>query len=115
MCQRLMGSLDLIKAVRGAYRSKEGFDEHRTTRHSVPDSLGDQLKGAWFCLRKGLLRPKSNSVEADCYPLDSLGKPDGKVQKCLHDVHDKGINKIRDNFKGKLYDCFPDLRFKLLM
>jgi hypothetical protein len=48
MCERLMGSIDLLKASRGAYTSKAGFDVHSTTRHSVADPFHDQLKGAWF-------------------------------------------------------------------
>ena len=50
-CQRVMGSIDVFKASRGAYTSKAGFDEHTTTQHSVTDPLADQLKGAWFCIR----------------------------------------------------------------
>ena len=79
-----MASLDMFKSIRSAYQSKEGFDEHTTKRHSVSDALADQCKGAWFCIKEGLLRPKDNSIEApDCYPLDNSGKPRGKVANCF--------------------------------
>ena len=116
MCQRIMASLDMFKSIRSAYQSKEGFDEHTTRRHSVSDSLADQYKGAWFCVKEGLLRPKDNSIEApDCYPLDNSGKPSGKVANCFIDVEEKGCEKVNDNFKTKLYESFPDLRFELLI
>lgn len=115
MCQRVMGSIDLFKASRGAYTSKAGFDEHTTTRHSVADPFADQLKGAWFCLRNGLLDPKREPEEIPCcYPLDGQGKPSGKVSKAFLDVTEKGVIKISQNFKFKLYDSFPELRYQLL-
>jgi hypothetical protein len=110
-----MGSIDLFKSVRGAYRSKNGFDEHTTTRHSVPDPFDDKVKGAWFCARKGLLKANVNATEApDCYPLDCLGKTSGKVLNCFVDVEEKGNAKVKDNFNSKLYESFSDLRFELL-
>ena len=53
MCERLMANLDMMKYMRRSYMSKEGFDVHPTSRHSVQSSLPDQLKGAWFCLKRG--------------------------------------------------------------
>jgi hypothetical protein len=49
-----------------------------------------------------------------CYPLDKGGKPFGLVPKSLQDVDDKGLRKISENFSFKLYESFPDLRYKLL-
>ena len=110
-----MGSLDLFKSVRGAYSSKEGFDVHTTSRHSEADPLADQLKGAWFCVQKGLLQADEKSTEKpDCYPLDCEGVPTGQVSNCFLDVCEKGTRKLKDNFRAKLYDSFPDLRFQLL-
>ena len=108
-----MGSIDLFKSVRGAYKSKQGFDEHSTTRHSVPDSLDDQIKGAWFCVSKGLLKANVNATGApDCYPLDCLGKPSGKVLNCFIDVEENGNAKVKDNFSGKLYESFSDYIYR---
>ena len=56
-----MGSIDIFKSSREAYRSKHGFDEHTTTRHSVADSFADQLKGAWFCAQKMAVEPHEGS------------------------------------------------------
>jgi hypothetical protein len=55
MCKRLMGSIDLLKFVRKTYMGKEGFDMHSTSRHSEQSSFPDQIKGAWFCLKRGFL------------------------------------------------------------
>ena len=115
-----MASLNMFKSIRSACQSKEGFDEHTTRRHSVSDPLADQYKGAWFCVKEGLLRPKDNSIEApECYTLDNSGKPSGKVDVVLLlfniDVEEKGYEKVNDNFKTKLYELFPDLRFELLI
>ena len=114
MCERLMGSIDLFKACRGAYTAKTGFDEHSTTRHSVADPFHDQKKGAWFCLQNHLLDPDNGEEIPCCYPLDKGGKASGKVPKSLLDVEDKGILKVSQNFNFKLYESFPDLRYNLL-
>ena len=116
MCQRIMGSLDIFKSARRAYRSKAGFDEHTTTRHSVPDSVPDQMKGAWFCLKHGWLKPQEESPDGpDCFTLDGNGKPSGKVPSSCLDVTEKGLSKIKENFKSKLFESFPDLRYQILL
>ena len=110
-----MGSIDIFKSSREAYRSKHGFDEHTTTRHSVADSFADQLKGAWFCAQKGLLNPMKDPEDNPCcYPFDGSGQPNGSVPKAFLDVTEKGTKKILENFEFKLYDSFPELRYKLL-
>ena len=114
MCERLMGSIDLLKACRQAYSSKAGFDEHSTTRHSVADPFPDQIKGAWFCLKHGLLNPKANEEFPHSYALDGDGKPTGRVPKQLLDVTSKGISKISQNFSFKLYESFPEIRYEVL-
>lgn len=116
MCKRLMGSIDLFKQTRSAYTSKDAFDVHSTSRHSVAEPFLDQLKGAWFCLNNGLLDPsKSPEALPACYPVDGQGCEGGSVSKCYLDVQEKGVKKVADNFKSKLYDCFPDLRYQLLL
>lgn len=114
MCERIMSSIDLFKAVRKVYSSKQGFDEHTTQRHSVPNSFPDQLKGMWFCLRNGLLNGMQSDDSPDVYTLEGSGKPSGKVQKWLLDVNEKGTKKVAEKFKDKLYEAFPDLHFNLL-
>ena len=111
-----MGSIDLFKQARSEYTSKEAFDVHVTSRHSVSEPFLDQLKGAWFCLNKGLLDPtKSPEAIPVCYPIDGLGGKGGPVSKCYLDVQEKGIARVTENFKSKLYDSFPDLRYQLLL
>lgn len=109
-----MSSIDLFKAVRKAYSSKQGFDEHTTQRHSVPNSFLDQLKGTWFCLKSGFFNGVQSDDPPDVYTLEGSGKPSGKVQKCHLDVNGKGTKKVVEKFKDKLYESFPDLHFDLL-
>ena len=116
MCRRLMGSLDMLKEIRFGYTSKDAFDIHSTTRHSVADPFQDQLKGAWYCLRNGWLSPMASPEDSPlCFPVDGQGNSSGKVPKCFLDVHEKGLKKIKADFSRKLYDCFPDLRYELLL
>ena len=89
-----MGSIDIFKSSREAYRSKYGFDEHTTTRHSVTDSFGDQLRGAWFCAQKWLSNPtKDPQNSPSCYPFHSFGEPNGKVSNTFLDVAKKRNNE----------------------
>ncbi len=113
MCERLMANLDMMKYLRRCYMSKEGFDVHPTSRHSVQSSLPDQLKGAWFCLKRGFFENKGRQ-EVEHYPLENNGDASGKISKNLICVQQKGREKIKQNFKAKLYDCFPDLRYTIL-
>ena len=116
MCQMLMGSIDLFKMTRAAYTAKEAFDVHSTSRHSVPDCFRDQLKGAWFCLQKELLLPSEAEDDVPkCLLVDGEGGKEGKVSKCFLEVQEKSCKKITDNFENKLYECFPDLRYQLLL
>ncbi len=111
MCERLMANLDMLKYIRRAYMEKDGFDVHPTSRHSVQDPLPDQVKGAWFCVQKAFFE-ENERKEIECYSLDGKGDATGKVPKNLINVVTKGKEKIRDGFKAKLYDSFPDLRYK---
>ena len=52
--QRIVGNLNLVESVRKSYTGKKAFNEHTTKRHSIPSSLPDQLKGAWYCIKFGL-------------------------------------------------------------
>ena len=114
MCERLMANIDLLKSVRRAYMNKQAFDVHNTSHHSVQSSLPDQIKGAWFCVQKEFFRNKQRT-EIECYPVDSKGNASGKVPKNLVDVIHKGKEEITSSFMEKLYECFPDLRYTILM
>ena len=113
MCERLMANLDMMKYLRRSYMNKDGFDVHPTSRHSVQSSMPDQLKAAWFCLKKGFFENKGRQ-DMECYPLSNNGCASGKVSKNLMCVQEKGKQKIKENFKSKLYDCFPDFRYTIL-
>ena len=114
MCERLMANLDMLKSIRRAYMAKEGFDIHPTSRHSVSSALPDQFKGAWFCLKKGFFKT-SEREEVECYPLENGCCASGKVPRNLLNLTVKGKEKIKGHFEAKLYECFADLRYKILM
>ena len=113
MCKRLMGNIDLLKFVRKVYMGKEGFDMHSTSRHSEQSSFPDQIKGAWFCFEARFLC-ECQAKEVECYPVDKKGEAAGKVPQNLLDVIKKGKSKISEQFQGKLYESFPDLRYDML-
>lgn len=113
MCERLMANIYMLKLLRGAYMGKEGFDVHHTSRHSEQTSFPDQLKGAWFCLQKGFFRSDNRQV-VECYPVEKKGNAEGKIPKNWIHVVEKGQAKIKENFKAKLYESFPDLRYEIL-
>ncbi|KAJ7388110.1 hypothetical protein OS493_039751 [Desmophyllum pertusum] len=48
MCERIMSSIDLFKAVRKAYSSKQGFDEHTTQSILCQTHFQTSLKALGF-------------------------------------------------------------------
>jgi hypothetical protein len=52
--------------------------------------------------------------EVECYPVDKKGEAVGKVPQNLLDIVKKGKSKISKQFKAKLYESFPDLRYDIL-
>lgn len=113
MCKRLMANIDMLKLIRAAYLGKEGFNVYHTSRHSEQSSYPDQVKGAWFCLRSNFFA-NAKRQEVECYPLDKKGVAEGKLPNHLIDVIGKGKIKVKETFKEKLYECFPDLRYDML-
>ena len=113
VCERIMGNLDLFKAVRRGYGDHSCFDIHHTIRHNVPDPIVDQVKGAWFALNKGLFKA-SRKRQVDCYPLSNEGMPFGKLTLMYLDVYSSGKKKVEDKFEQKVYETFPDLRYSIL-
>ena len=88
-CLQIAGSLDIIHGAREVYRSKKAFDEHSTTRHSVPSRLADQLKGAWFCVTCGLL---SGLRDENPFVIDGSSE-ERLVPNFVIDVNNKGVEK----------------------
>ena len=105
--------IDMLKMVRASYMGKDGFDVHHRSRHSEQTAFPDQLKGAWFCLQKGFFT-SSGRKEVECYPVDQKGSTEVKIPKNLINVVEKGQAKIKENFKAKLFESFPDLRYEIL-
>ncbi len=114
MCEKIMANLDLFRHIRVAYKSKQAFEVHSTSKHSVANFFPDQLKVAWFCVRKGFFKQHKHYTSIDCFPVDGKGKAFGVVPTNLINAYEKGKKKINENFKEKLYDAFSDLRFSIL-
>ena len=49
----------------------------------------------------------------ECYPLENNGDASGNIFKNLICVQQKG-KKIKQTFKAKLYNSFPDMRYTIL-
>ena len=62
---------------------------------------------------KGLFQEQEEKG-CECYPISAKGVPFGKVPSNLIDVYDKGKEKIRKTFAQKLYESFPDIRYRVL-
>ena len=114
ICERMMGNLDLFKAVRRGYGDRKSFDIHHTTRHSVPDALIDQVKGAWFALHSGFFKASSQRKHVSCYPLSHDDETSGKLSSMYLSVYDSGVKKVQEKYEQKVYEVFPDLRYKIL-
>ena len=114
MCERVMGNLDLFRTVKKAYKARDSFNIHHTTRHSVQSSFPDQLKGSWFCLQQEFFKCKGRK-EVKCYPPSGKDVPSGRLPANLTDVYEKGQRKIAAAFTQKRYESFPDIRYRVLM
>ena len=99
ICERMMGNLDLFKAVRRGYGDRKSFDIHHTTRHSVPDALIDQVKGAWFALHSGFFKASSQRKHVTCYPLSHDGETSGKLSSMYLSVYDSGVKKVQEKYE----------------
>lgn len=108
MCQRLMGNLDILGSTRNAYASRQAFNIHPTTKHTEQSSFPDQVKGMWFCVQNGFFELSGSDVPNE-YPLKGPAIQK-HVPKMLMQVKEKGEDKVREKFEGKLHECFPSFR-----
>ena len=114
ICTTLGGSVDLVSTIKNAYKGPKAFNDHSTTRHSVSSPLPDQLKGTWFCVRKGMFGMNSTDEEVSDRENSVEGFEMEEVPKMCINVDEKGWQKLNDGFKKKLFDLFPDIRFVIL-
>ena len=114
MCQPIMGNIDLSKSCRAAYHSKESFDIHHTVCHSEKSPFLDQVKAAWFCLT-GSFFAHGGKKEVRPIPVGKKGIYNGKISRKVMNPYEKGVEIIQQNFESKLYNCFPDLRYDILI
>ena len=108
MCKRLMANVQLFGQVRRAYADREAFDVHVTSKHKEQDPMPDQLKGMWFCLKEKFFQPQKDNTTVHKYNMQ--GQCEGSITKSLKDVFQKGIDKIKQKFDQKMYECFAERR-----
>jgi hypothetical protein len=108
-----MGNIDLLKTCRAAYKSRESFDVHHTSRHSEKTPFLDQLKAGWFCLTKEFFVSKGRKYVQVVHV--EKGASLDKLSSQVISSYEKGVEIIERDMKTKLYECFPDLRYNLLV
>ena len=115
-CTTLGGSVDLVSTIKNACKGPKAFDDPKANgqRHSVSSPLPDQLKGTWFCVSKGMFGMNSKDEEISDRENSVEGFEMEKVPKMCINVDEKGRRKLKDGFKKKLIDSFPDIRFVIL-
>ena len=111
MCQRLMGSLDLLGSVRKVYSSPSAFNYHQTTKHKVQSSMPDVVKGMWFCLANKFFEVSVGKIPLE-FPVKSSTSSVARkpVSKSCMGVLEKGEKKIKGQFGAKLHENFPSYR-----
>ena len=56
MLQKVNMNIQLFEHVKKAYRN--GFDLHRTSKYSRPESLPDRITIGWFAIKEGWFQDK---------------------------------------------------------
>ena len=94
---------------------------HQRTYHSqhVPTHDGKCLP-CRAVISVGKLHHTKRHSEQGRKDVDAirLGKKcqfEGKISSSVVGAYGKGVDKIKKDFKGKLYDCFPDIRYHILV
>lgn len=100
MLKRLMANVELFGTTRAAFRAREAFNVHPTTKHTEQDPFPDQIKAMQFILRKKFLKPDigRNTVEK------FNGK--GAISSSNVDAYAAGKKKVQDNFNRKFYSIY---------
>ena len=94
MCQCIMGNVDHMKSCHAAYKSRESFDVHHTTRHPEQSAFPDHLKAGCFFLTKQFFSIKGRK-DVDAIHLGKKGQFKGKISSNVVGAYKKGVNKIR--------------------
>lgn len=103
-------ALPLIGSIREAYKGKEGFDRHHTSKHKVPTTTPDMLMVVNYCMYNQLFM--DTNIQSDRIPIihydgnmHSTFLPQIKV-----DIYRKGLDKLKECFSRRVYELFPERR-----
>ncbi len=102
MLQRLMANIDIISKTREAFKSRDAFNVHYTTKHCEQDPLPDQLKAANFILRSRFLQPIPERKSVVKFGDAKMAS----VSSTNIDAYLTGKKKIVENFDRKLFSLF---------
>lgn len=102
--QRLSVCTPLFRHIRSSY--VDAFHSGKSKVHKVPDFVPDQVKVALFVINENFFKPTGEIA----YVYDKTGKTGKCVQATLHEVMQKGSDKVKKEFSNKMYNHYPAWR-----
>ena len=108
MLQKINMNLELFKHIRRVYM--KGFNVHRATARSKPDSLPDIVKTCWFVMKeKWFDNLQRKDIKKYAHNDKKIVLSDSAtVEKKFQDTLAKGKSYIEENFKEMLLRLFPN-------
>ena len=100
MCERLMANIQMVEAIRKAFKSREAFNVHPTTKHKEQDPFPDHLKGMWFVLKEDVVSCIEGREVVKMFPVDESKPTEVPVPKKCCDIYRKGAKRLRMNLTG---------------
>lgn len=108
MLQKVNMNIQLFEHVKRAYRN--GFDLHRTSKHSSPDSLPDRITIGWIAIKEGWFQDKGRDCVVS-YPHAHKKVPENrnKLASKLLNPKETGYKCLTDHLKEMLLRLFPNI------
>ena len=107
--QMISANLEIFTSTRRAYTSKESFDIHNIKRHFEADPTFDQLKVAWWLMKRNLFHydPSRTRVKVMQY----AGAPRYEfLPSNLINILIQGKQKLKQSFKQRFFESYPECR-----
>ena len=102
-------NIELLEHIKSVYQ--QSFDTNIGGKSSVPDSMPDWIKVAWFAIHhKWLVNAQRNNVNVYPHGKKELGELAGVPKECLN-IEERGSNKIEENVDEMIYRQFPTQKF----
>ena len=97
-----MANIDIIGKTREAFKSRDAFNVHCTTKHCEQDPIPDQLKAANFILRSRFLQPIPERKSVVKFKDPKMAS----ISSTNIDAYHTGKKKVVENFDRKLFSLF---------